>query len=285
MNIETRFANRSTSIFSAFGAMINDFYLEAGIYFVGGFNASLVAWDIYTSLLIDGQPLPYAIAVAIIAFIAVEGLAVYLVGAAAKTNNGLLWFFSVVFAAFFTYAHYQEMTVRAGIISQYITLAIPFFVVVGYWARTVKIDTENSRASQIEQAQIDAEYQRQIAARAAELKHEETLAGIEQARLNAEHQRKMDQRALDLKHEEQLAGIEAKASVPPTVRKTVREQSANKALETLKANIMAELRREKPNMTKLTEQLGIGRTTLYKHLRTLTEQGEVVKNGNGYEPV
>ena len=288
MNIETRFANRSTSIFSAFGAMINDFYLEAGIYFVGGFNASLVAWDIYTSLLTDGQPLPYAIAVAIIAFIAVEGLAVYLVGAAAKTNNGLLWFFSVVFATFFTYAHYQEMTVRAGIISQYITLAIPFFVVVGYWARTVKIDTEHSRASQIEQAQIDAEHQRQIAARAAELKHEETLAGLEQARLNAEHKRLMEQHAADLKHTEKLARIEAKVvrtSVPKVSQQVSQQVSQDKSLETLKSDILAELGQETPNLTQLASRLDIGRSTLYRHLGTLARQGKVIKNGNGYEPV
>jgi hypothetical protein len=145
LNIETRIANRAQSIFAAFGQTVNDFYLEAGIYFVGGFNAALVAWDIYTSLVGDGQPLAYAVGLAIIAFIAVEGLAVYLVGAAAKTGNGWLWVFSVIFATFFTYAHYREMS-SPGIIAQYITLAIPFFVVVGYWARTVKVDLENSQA-------------------------------------------------------------------------------------------------------------------------------------------
>ncbi len=56
-------------------------------------------------------------------------------------------------------------------------------------------------------------------------------------------------------------------------------------LEMLKADIIAELGQEKPNMSRLAEQLNIGRTTLYKHLRTLTEQGEIVKNGNGYEPI
>jgi flagellar biosynthesis GTPase FlhF len=161
-HIETRISNRAKSIFAAFGTIINDFYLEAGIYFVGGFNAALVAWDIYTTLVINGQPLLYAIILATIAFIAVEGLAVFLVGAAAKTNNGLLWFFSVVFAAFFTYAHYQEMTVRAGIIAQYITLAIPPFVVVGYWARTVKIDVENEQAQRVQQLENEAARLRQI---------------------------------------------------------------------------------------------------------------------------
>jgi transcriptional regulator of acetoin/glycerol metabolism len=66
---------------------------------------------------------------------------------------------------------------------------------------------------------------------------------------------------------------------------TVQANSPNRTLDTLKDDIMAELRQEKPNMTKLAEQFGIGRTTLYKHLRTLAEQGEVVKNGNGYEAV
>lgn len=289
MNIETRFANRSTSIFAAFGAMINDFYLEAGIYFVGGFNASLVAWDIYTSLLTDGQPLLYAIVVAIIAFIAVEGLAVYLVGAAAKTNNVLLWIFSVIFATFFTYAHYQEMTVRAGIITQYITLAIPFFVVVGYWARTVKRDTENSQAFQIEQARIDVEHQRLIEQRAAELKLAEELAEIEQARLNAEHQREIAARDVELKHAEKLARIEAKAvrqvSVPTGVPIVSQQVSQIKSLETLKLDILAELGQETPNLTQLASRLDIGRSTLYRHLGTLEKQGEVIKNGDGYKPV
>lgn len=149
-NIETKIAARSKSVFASFGQIVSDFYLEAGIYFVGGFNAALVAWDLYTTLTAENQPQLYAIAIAVIAFIAVEGLAVYLVGAAAKTNNWRLWFFSVIFASFFTYAHYQEMTGRGGVIAEYITLAIPFFVVVGYWARTVKIDAENDtlRAAQ-----------------------------------------------------------------------------------------------------------------------------------------
>jgi hypothetical protein len=158
-NIETRIADRAKSFFAAFGTIVSDFYLEAGIYFVGGFNAALVAWDIYTDLQGADQPLPYAITLAIIAFIAVEGLAVYLVGAAAKTNNGLLWFFSVVFAAFFTFAHYKEMSGEAGVISQYITLAIPFFVVVGYWARTLKVDTEMTQTQT--QTERDEERARQ----------------------------------------------------------------------------------------------------------------------------
>lgn len=152
-HLETRIANRLRSMFAAFGQVISDFYLEAGIYFVGLFNAALVAWDIYTDLLTKGQPLAYAITLALVALIAVEGLAVYLVGAAAKTNNGWLWFFSVVFASFFTFAHYQEMAHSAGVISQYITLAIPFFVVVGYWARTLKIEAETSQVNEAQRTE------------------------------------------------------------------------------------------------------------------------------------
>lgn len=160
-NLETRIANRAKSIFASFGQVVNDFYLEAGIYFVGGFNASLVAWNIYTDLLADSQPLAYAVTIAIVAFIAVEGLAVYLVGAAAKTNNGLLWFFSVVFATFFTYAHYREMSDQ-GVIAQYITLAIPFFVVIGYWARTVKISVEGRQTLADKERDEKATRQRQL---------------------------------------------------------------------------------------------------------------------------
>ena len=148
--VEKRIANRAKSIFSSLGAIINDFYLEAGIYFVGGFNASLVAWGIYTELTAADQPASYAIAIAIVAFIAVEGLAVYLVGAAARTRSNLLWFFSIMFATFFTWAHYREMTGQ-GEISEYVTLAIPFFVVVGYWAKTLKADIENEHAQATKQ--------------------------------------------------------------------------------------------------------------------------------------
>ena len=171
-NIEIRISTRAKSIFGSFGAIVNDFYLEAGIYFVGGFNASLVAWDIYTDLVANNQPMAYAVAIAIIAFIAVEGLAVYLVGAAAKTSNGLLWFFSVVFACFFTFAHYRQMT-NQGDISEYITLAIPFFVVVGYWARTVKIDVEASNEQAIQTAKDEAAHQRQIEDEAAQATRDE----------------------------------------------------------------------------------------------------------------
>lgn len=107
---------------------------------------------------------------------------------------------------------------------------------------------------------------------------------LEQARANADHKRTMATQAAGLKHEEQLARIEAQ-SAPATVHKSVQANSPNRTLDMLKGGIIAELRQEKPNMSRLAEQFGIGRTTLYKHLRTLAEQGEIVKNGNGYEPV
>lgn len=230
-NIETRISNRAKSVFAAFGQVVNDFYLEAGIYFVGGFNAALVSWNIYTDLLADNQPPAYAVTIAIIAFIAVEGLAVYLVGAAAKTNNGLLWVFSVIFAGFFTYAHYQEMVAQAGIIAQYITLAIPFFVVVGYWARTVKVDVEGRQAladkerdnEAARQRQLeDEERQRQQDIEAQKLAREDEEA-VRQRQIEDEarqHQRQIEDEdrqlnrqlrmaELDKNHELKLAEIEA----------------------------------------------------------------------------
>jgi DNA-binding phage protein len=108
---------------------------------------------------------------------------------------------------------------------------------------------------------------------------------LEQARLNADHKRQMDARAADLKHAEKLARIEAKSVSHQSVQETVRKTTTNRTLEDLKADIIAELRLDKPNMSKLASNLGIGRTTLYKHLGTLAEQGEVVKNGNGYEAI
>lgn len=201
-NIETRISNRAKSIFGSFGAIIDDFYLEAGIYFVGGFNASLVAWDIYTDLVANDQPMAYAVVIAVIAFIAVEGLAVYLVGAAAKTNNGLLWFFSVIFAGFFTFAHYRQMTDQ-GDISKYITLAIPFFVVVGYWARTVKVDTEASKDEAAQAAKDEAAHQRQIE---DEDRQRQRQIEDEERQLNGQLQ--LDNLAKN--HELKLAKIEAK---------------------------------------------------------------------------
>jgi hypothetical protein len=205
INIETRIANRLKSVFAAFGQTVNDFYLEAGIYFVGGFNAALVAWDIYTSLVIDGQPLAYAVTLAIIAFIAVEGLAVYLVGAAAKTGNGWLWFFSVIFAAFFTYAHYREMS-GPGVIAQYITLAIPPFVVIGYWARTVKVDIETGQAQRAQKLESELTRRRQ-------LEDEERKRRRQVEDENRDHKRQLDRLKLEQKQVQNLAQLEVQKSV------------------------------------------------------------------------
>lgn len=142
---------------------------------------------------------------------------------------------------------------------------------------------------QIEQARLNAEHQRTMAQRAAELKHEEELAQIEQVRLNAEHQKAMGQHNTDLKHAEKLARIEAKAvrqvSVPPVSQQVSQGVSQIKSLETLKPDILAELGQETPNLTQLASRLDIGRSTLYRHLGTLEKQGEVIKNGDGYKPV
>ena len=284
-NFETRIADRAKSIFAAFGTIATDFYLETGIYFVGGFNASLVAWDIYTDLLASSQPLPYAIALAAIAFIAVEGLAVYLVGAAAKTGNGWLWFFSGCFALFLTYAHAVEANTNNSVISEYITIAIPIFVVVGYWARTIKADVENA-ALQIEndlarQQRIEDEER----ARQKQIEDEERNRQQEIEAQKLAHELEMERLKEANKQAQKLARIEAKKSqtVPDVSRQTVPDVSQDKTLETLKKEIIAELGRERPNMTQLARRLDIGRGTLYRHLGTLAETGEIVKNGNGYE--
>ncbi len=107
---------------------------------------------------------------------------------------------------------------------------------------------------------------------------------VDQARLNADHQRQMTARDADQKHVERLARIEAKA-VQTGVPTSVPKVSQVKSLETLKADILAELGQETPNLTQLASRLDIGRSTLYRHLGTLAGQGKVIKNGNGYEVI
>jgi hypothetical protein len=277
-NIETRFANRMQSIFSAAGQIVNDFYLEIGIYCIGLLNASLVAWSIYTDLMVDNQPLLYAIALGIIALIAVEGLAVYLVGAAAKTNNSWLWFFSVIFAGFFTFAH----SYGSANISHYITWAVPFFIVVGYWARTIKSEIEDNakrqqaiedeeriRQQQIEDEERRAELERK--ARQQAIEDEERRIELEIKRLNAEQ-----------KHTERMAKI-TQQSVQSTVQGTV-QSTVQPLTPTDVKNAVSEA--EKPiNITKLAKNLGVSRGTLYTRLNSLVSNGEMIKNGNGYEVV
>jgi hypothetical protein len=188
--IEARFAERCYSIFSATGKIVNDFYSEIGIYFVGAFNALTVAWAIFSELLDSGQPLAYTVGVSTVAFIAVEGLGVYLVTAAAKTKSGFLWFCAVLFASFFTFAHYQEM-VGGGFVYKYMALAIPFFVVIGLWARTLKIDVEASQQQAKSLEELAIERQQKL--------EDDELA----------HKREMEKVKLDQKQAQKMAQIEA----------------------------------------------------------------------------
>jgi hypothetical protein len=254
-NIETRFASRAKSIFAAFGTIANDFYLEAGIYFVGGFNASLVAWDIYTDLLTKNQPLLYAITLGIIAFIAVEGLAVYLVGAAAKTNNGPLWFFSVIFATFFTYAHYQEITYNAGIISQYIMLAVPFFVVVGYWARTVKTDVEHKLA------EIEDELAREQKIEDEERARKQKLEDEERAR----------QRQIEDETRAHEMAIEAQREDAKIELKRLKAEAQREVSMTLKNTNSTNLARVTPNFDTINDTRKIDIDTRRKKVQELLE--------------
>lgn len=171
-SIETRISRRARSIFKSLGEVVNDFYLEVGIYFIGGFNALLTAWELYTEMVETGQPQTYAIAIAAVAFTAVEGLTVFLVGAAAKTNSSLLWFFSVCFALFFTYSHYQANSGN-GNMGQYISLAIPIFAVVGYMARTMKANVENSQEVERQREDDKLLYEREAEDRKQRLEEEE----------------------------------------------------------------------------------------------------------------
>jgi DNA-binding transcriptional regulator YiaG len=278
-NLETRISNRLRSIFAAFGQVINDFYLEAGIYFVGAFNAALVAWDIYTGLLTSGQPLAYAVAIAIIAFVAVEGLAVYLVGAAAKTNNGLLWFFSVIFAGFFTYAHYQEMDYRSGAIAQYITLAIPFFVVVGYWARTVKVSIETSETSEADEAKAERDRQRAI-----EDEERRRQWAVEDEDRQFQRQSEADKIAKN--HEVRLANIEAKkdnsngqngeflANYGPKLANA--NQAKKDKIGQRRETILSIINDEKLTQAELAKRLGVSVGTIKTDLKALN--GNLIKS-------
>lgn len=93
--------------------------------------------------------------------------------------------------------------------------------------------------------------------------------------------REQEQRKAEMKHAENLAKIKAQNSVSTVSHETVKD----KTLETLKDEIIAELGQEKPNMSQLAARLDIGRSTLYRHLETLRETGEVTKNGHGYKPI
>lgn len=173
-----------------------------------------------------------------------------------------------------------------GTVASFLTLIVYLSRSTAKEIDTAKIEAKEASQTkldfQMEQVQLNAEHKRRL----------------EQAQLNAELQRQADQRAADLKgaehqreltHTEKLARIEAKTlsqqSVPKVSLETARGTPQDKTIETLKAEIIAELGQEKPNMAQLAGRLGIGRSTLYRHLGTLAGTGEVVKNGNGYKPV
>lgn len=292
MNIETRVSNRAKSIFEAFGTTINDFYLEAGIYFIGGFNALLVAWDVYTDLQTSNEPLLYAVIIAIVTFIAVEGLAVYLVGAAAKTGNPILWFFSVVFAAFFTFAHYKQM-VGEGNIAAYLTFAIPFFVVVGYWARTVKIDLENNQVQATQQRNDAIARQQKMEDEQREFNKQSKVSELARQQELEDKQREFG-RQLQLaemgkNHELKMAEIEAKKGknigqngsfLPNNGSKLSNANQAKKdKIVHRRKQVLALANDEKLTQIELAERLGVSLGTIKNDLRAMN--GKVTINGNG----
>jgi ribosomal protein L10 len=163
-----------------------------------------------------------------------------------------------------------------------------FLEIVGLWLMSVSFDVKvvGTVASLLTLiVYLSRSSAKEIDAGKAEAKEADKIKmdfQIEQARLNADHQRKMATQDAELKHVEKLARIEVK-KVSQGVPATVPEVSHEKTLETLKSEIIAELGQEKPNMTQLARRLEIGRGTLYRHLGTLAETGEIIKNGNGYE--
>lgn len=274
-NIETKIAQRLKSIFASIGSIINDFYLETGIYFVGGFNALLIAWSLYVEMLSSGQPLPYAIVLAIVAFIAVEGLSIFLVGAAGKTNNWLLWVFSVIFAGFFTYAHYQEMTGRGGVIAEYITLAIPFFVVVGYWARTVKISAEADTTRADRERDSEAERAKRI-----EDEDRERRQRIEDE--DRQLKRQLAIAKMDKTHELELAKMAKNIGQngDNLVKNADNLANANEAKKGKIAHrrdaILAIMASEKLTQAELANRLGVSLGTIKSDLKTLN--GSLIKS-------
>lgn len=201
-NIEVRISHRLRSIFTSIGQTIMDFYLETGVFFIGGFNATLVSWAISTDLVASHQPMAYVIAVAIISWISVEGLTVYLVGAAARTGNIWLWVFSVIFAIFLTFAHYMSGEHHG--IAWYISLAVPIFSVIGYLAMTIKVDMETSHTE-------EAEEKAKTATRKDKLEDDQIAFEREQSaiKMRLEHEKEMAE--LAAKQAIKIAEAEAKA--------------------------------------------------------------------------
>jgi hypothetical protein len=281
--IENRIANIQASDSFAFAAAIG-----VGPWLVPLGPAIIFGYALYVSAPVDMAEFRIATAVAVAIGLVVAG--------AVSSHNAIVssgWrpWSLVVGYIFLEIAGLWLMSVSfdvkvVGTVASLLTLVVYLSRSTAKEIDTAKIEAKEidtaKRDFEIEQAKLNAEHQRQI----------------EQAKLNAEHQRQanqhaadlaqtehiraMDQHAVDLKHDEKMARIEAKR-VSQTVPSTVPELSQKKDLETLKGQIIAELGQEKPNMTQLAKQLGVGRGTLYRHLGTLNETGEVVKNGNGYK--
>jgi DNA-binding CsgD family transcriptional regulator len=292
MNIETRVSNRAKSIFTALGEIVNDFYLEVGIYFIGGFNALLVAWELYTEMVGTGQPQAYAIAIAIVAFTAVEGLTVFLVGAAAKTNSSLLWFFSVCFALFFTYSHYQA-NVGNGNMGQYISLAIPIFAVVGYMARTMKANVEKlqvadrqklqdveARTRKLEDDRLIREQKAEDAERqneAEELAHERQNEAEELA-----HEREMDRFKLTNAQEVTLAKINKNKAANSDMRPILaantdsldRARTAKKGQIIERQNEVAGLHKSGKKTSEIAKILNCSADTIRRDIKQLNGKME-----------
>ncbi len=190
-----------------------------------------------------------------------------------------LWLMSVSFdvkvigtvASLLTLIVYLSRSTAKGIDTAKIEAKEAEQIKLDFQMEQARLAAEHKR--EMEQARLAAEHQRQADQRAADL-------------ASAEHQRQMDQRTVDLSHDEKMARIGAKkvsqVTVPTVSHETV-QPSQDKSIETLKPDILAELGQEKPNLTRLAGRLGIGRSTLYRHLGTLQGAGDVVKNGNGYE--
>lgn len=294
-NVETRFAARTRSYFSAFGEIVNNFYLEIGIYFVGGFNAAIVAWNVYTELVAAEQPLPYAILLGLITLIAVEGLAVYLVTAAAITKSTWLWFFSILFAGFFTFAHMQEMK-QPGVIVQYITQAIPFFIVIGYWARTVKVasDAAYQRLQHIEEDDRLRELRIVDEDRARKLKLEDEERARKQQIEDEERQHKleMSRATKERNHELKLAKLESKSVKTGDVNTMSKPRKNYAEHEVIDINLdsinnqkrlsktenldkLRQLLKEDPDrpVVQLAGLLNVERQTIYNYKKELKRNG------------
>ena len=277
MNIETKVASRARSIFTALGEIVNDFYLEVGIYFISGFNALLVAWALFSEMSLDGQPQVYAITIAVFAFIAVEGLTLFLVVSAAKTNSSLLWFFSVCFALFFTYSHYQANGGN-GNMGQYISLAIPIFAVVGYMARTMKSGTENAQA--LERQKLQDTEDRAQKLEDDRLIREQKAEDVERQNEADElaHEREMDRFKLANAQELKMAKT-SKKQPNDTSSDTSSDTKLNRANDTRKLNRQDRLNKvidlsADHSQSEIAQILDVSLSTIKRDIKQLNGQME-----------